>query len=213
MTVDILQCTKEPMMVVSMAAGCCYGKDNYSEGRVQTCYRKGHMSVFEHVSATFKVSDVSRACTHQLVRHRVASYSQKSQRYSKFDDSYLSKDDWYVIPPDISNGNTQGFSEWEYKNQMRKAMTCYLAAIRNGAKPEDARFVLPEATKTDIVCTMNLREIYHFLDTRCSKKAQWEIREVAEDLLDSLKTIKIASYADAIQWRTLVGMWEEKMER
>lgn len=179
-TVEILSCTEDPVRVVSLAAGCCYGKSDVSEKRVKTCMTSGHLSVFEHVSATFKLSDISRACSHQLVRHRLASYSQQSQRYCKIDTS---TDDWYVIPPDIDSS-----SESTYRDYMWATACRYNDLLKNrGYSPEDARFVLPEATKTEIVVTMNFREFMHFLDLRLSKKAQWEIRRLAEVMLEELR--------------------------
>ena len=185
MTVKILACTPNPVDVVSLAAGCCYGKDDVSEKRVVNCISSGHMSVLEHVSVTFEVSDISRACSHQLVRHRVASYSQKSQRYTKLTVSNLGKTDWYVTPPDVLD-HTSTMEKWDYDLCMKAFLTNYLGALEGGMKPEDARFMLPEATKTDIVCTMNFREICHFVGTRYTRNAQWEIKQVAKDLVKAL---------------------------
>lgn len=172
MNVTILSSTYEPVDLISMAAGTCYGKTDISAKRVKACIDSGHLSVLEHASVTFLIEGISRACSHQLVRHRLASYSQQSQRYCKIDvDSH----DWYVVPPDISDsGNLEAY---------RRYMECYAKAYKDflnaGNKPEDARYLLPEACKTEIVMTMNAREIFHFLDLRQSKRSQWEIRELA----------------------------------
>lgn len=207
MSVRILRATERPLELISFCAGQCYGKSNYSEKRVKACYDRGHMSVFEHVTVTFQAWNISRACTHQLVRHRMASYSQLSQRYTKLTRKDLKDRNWYVMPPDISS-NKQG--SLDFHNAMYEALKRYLYILEGGLKPEDARFALPEATKTEICVTMNLREIYHFLNVRYSSKAQWEIRKLAEDLHD-----KLCNYPgmDNDQWRFLMNLWETKRER
>lgn len=196
MTVNIFTCTDRPIDVISLAAGCCYGKEDVSEKRVVNCISSGHESVLEHAGATFMVTDISRACSHQLVRHRVASYSQKSQRYTKLSTRNLSGRDWYVVPPDILDG-TATMEAWDYHANMHAMLINYLGAIEGGLKPEDARYLLPEAVKTDIVCTMNLREVKHFVDLRGTKNAQWEIRQVAFDLVKAL-------YEHDSQWKELI---------
>ena len=202
MKVDILQCTSEPVSVISLAAGCCYGKDDVSMKRIENCFKGRHMSVFEHAHVTFRVSDISRACTHQLVRHRLASYSQRSQRYTKLTKKDLKDRNWYVTPPDILNGDSK-MEKWDYDACMSGFLVDYLGALEKGVKPEDARFLLPEAVKTEIVCSMNLREVYHFLDVRYSKNAQWEIRELASTLLETLKD-------RGNQWYNLMMLWERR---
>ena len=173
MNVNVMQLTAKPLEVISLAAGCCYGKDDVSQKRVRSCYISGHMSVFEHASVTFKISGISRSCSHQLVRHRLASYSQQSQRYCRIDTD---GDDWYVTPPDILEDPEK--REW-YDVMMRSYAKNYQVALQSGVKPEDARYLLPEACKTEICVTMNARELFHFLDVRNSERAQWEIRKMA----------------------------------
>lgn len=193
MKVKVIQATPEPLEVISRAAGTCYGKDNTSENRVEHCFKAGHMSVFEHASITFKVEGISRACSHQLVRHRVASFSQQSQRYCKIDVESVG---WYVVPPAIDKLPLQ--DRVNYHLSMRSSGMEYLNLLKNGVKPEDARYLLPEATKTEIVVTMNLREFYHFLDLRMDKAAQWEIRELAAKMLYAIEHYNS-------EWRKL--MW------
>ncbi len=138
----------------------------------------GHESVFEHAVASFLISGVSRSLTHQLVRHRIASYTQKSQRYvdeSNFD---------YVIP-DIIKKNENAFSL--YRDFMEICKKIYKDLINLGIPKEDARFVLPNATKTEIVLTANFRELRHMIKLRGSKEAQWEIRRVFIEILKILK--------------------------
>lgn len=169
------------MEVVSEAAATCYGKSGYSSRRVKTCYDGGHMSVFEHASATFKVEGISRACSHQLVRHRLASYSQLSQRYTKVDTS---TQDWYVVPPQFKHDHPN-----EFRDHMEQCAVEYYGALIAGIRPEDARYLLPEATKTTITVTMNLRELYHFLDLRQVNAAQWEIHELADKVEAAVRDV------------------------
>lgn len=178
MKITVIQATPKPLEVISRAAGTCYGKDDTKEKRVENCFKANHMSVFEHASITFKVEGISRACSHQLVRHRIASFSQQSQRYCKID---VNNDDWYVTPPSIEDLSMRDAVAFHIA--MQDAGREYLTLIERGVKPEDARYLLPEATKTEIVVTMNLRELYHFLDLRLDKAAQWEIRKLAHNML------------------------------
>lgn len=187
MNIEIIAATPAPMDVISRAAGTCYDKDDTSRKRVETCYKRGHMSVFEHACATFRVDGISRACSHQLVRHRLASYSQLSQRYCEIDTS----GDWYVIPPTMD--------DLKFHEMMLSCATRYEISLNDGVRPEDARYLLPEATKTAITMTMNCRELYHFLDIRQDKAAQWEIRELAQGIENALRR-------HHAQWRDLMDL-------
>jgi len=139
--------------------------------------REGHESLIEHASATFEISGISRACSHQLVRHRLASYSQESQRYVSMDDP-----EW-VIPPTVA-ADPEARAIWDrFAEQVREA---YHALRERGIRKEDARFVLPNATATRIVVTMNFRELLHVFRLRISPHAQWEIRQVAVRMLEAI---------------------------
>lgn len=141
---------------------------------------KGHGSVLEHCVFTFSIEGISRACSHQLVRHRIASYSQQSQRYvngSKFS---------YVIPPEIEKN--ENFKK-AFDSYMKNTMNFYNGLVALGIKKEDARYLLPNATTTNIVVTMNARELLHFIELRSSPRAQWEIRELAQEMLRQLKEV------------------------
>lgn len=180
MKVEIISSTPNPVEAISIAAGTSYGKRDVSAKRMYTCFKKGHTSVLEHASVTFRVSGISRACSHQLVRHRLASYVQKSQRYTLIDvDS-----DWYVMPPSFDNdtGNDSRICENDFRVFMRECAANYDWAVCDGIKPEDARYLLPEACKTEIVVTMNVRELFAFLDLRQDSHAQWEIRAMANEV-------------------------------
>jgi len=142
----------------------------------------GHTSVVEHVPFSFAISGVSRALSHQLVRHRIASYSQQSQRYVKADDFD------YVMPPHVE---AIPEAKAKYKLFMSKAQHYYSelqhVLAKNGHKEsanEDARFVLPNACATKLVVTMNARSLLHFFEERLCKRAQWEIRAMAKAMYD-----------------------------
>ena len=194
MEVKLTAATPNPVTTCSLAAGCCYNNDKPSEKRLAACMNSGHLSVFEHASATWEVEGISRACSHQLVRHRLASYSQQSQRYCKID---VENDDWYVIPPGLDDDQ-----RFEFRKQMGFAATTYLDLLDSGVKPEDARYVLPNACKTDIFITMNFRELMHFLDLRLDKRAQTEIRDLA-------RTMGRALSAYSTEWGMLLTMYEK----
>ena len=194
MEVTVLADTANPMDVIGIAAGMCYGKPEPSPKRVRRCAEQGHMSVFEHASATLRIEGISRACLAQLTRHRIASYSVMSQRYCKVDAGSL----WYVTPPSIVGTDTEA----RFRAQAYDAMWSYQAAIDEGMKPEDARFLLPEATKTSLVMTINARSLQNFLTLRLDSHAQWEIRELAE-------RIEWRLYWHSEQWRDLMRLLKE----
>lgn len=189
MRIKILAATQDPVDLIGYCAGFCYGKSDTSFKRVQTCFNGGHMSVFEHASFTAEISGISRVCSHQLVRHRLASYTQESQRYTKVDGN-----DWFVMPPAF-----EPYKDW-YKGCMNQSVAEYEGALARGVKKEDARFLLPQACTTRIAMTMNVRELFHFLDLRTAKHAQWEIRELAELLATELRNIND-------QWNSLLCLW------
>jgi len=178
-----------PEELLDYAGRVCYrsqGRGNpaaFLSARV----REGHESLIEHVSATFEISGVSRACTHQLVRHRIASYSQESQRYVAMDDP-----EW-ALPPAIS-GDPEALAIWEqFAGQVREA---YRALRARGVRKEDARFVLPNAAATRIVATFNFRELRHIFRLRISKHAQWEICELAARMLEAVYPHAPAVFSD-----------------
>ena len=188
MKVVLLNYTKDPDQICAAAAQSCYSEKPASElfeetsgERAKKMIKKvadmGHLSVVEHAYFTFSIEGVSRALTHQLVRHRIASYSQQSQRYVNMDKAM------YVVPPSIA-------SDPEAKAAYTKAMDEAWAVYRKLAKKvekEDARYVLPNACHTNITVTMNARELWHFFSLRCCKRAQWEIRAVAWRMLQEAK--------------------------
>jgi thymidylate synthase (FAD) len=147
---------------------------------IQRALKLGHESVLEHGLFTFDVQNISRASTHQLVRHRIASFSQQSQRHVKIN----AETDWYVIPPTLDAESQRRFEE-----RMKIAASWYTEDSKMGRKIEDARFYLPNATKTNIVVSMNPRELLHIFVLRCGREAQWEIRAVSWAMLACSKLI------------------------
>ena len=161
----------------------------------------GHESVIEHASFTFTIEGISRACSHQLVRHRMASYSQQSQRYVKMDGFE------YVVPESFTtavtddywnteSGDNSTLASEEFESLMDVIEELYERMIRAGIPEEDARYILPNACCTNLVMTMNARELRHFLKLRLCKRAQWEIRELAERMLDCVKQVSGVLFAD-----------------
>lgn len=188
MQVKLLNWTPEPENTVAAAARLCYSDASISElldkmqgaeatKLIAKLVEMGHLSPLEHVSFTFGIQDVSRALTHQLVRHRIASYSQKSQRYVK-EDKFQ-----FVIPPSIAS-NPQARQQYlEVMEQIRQAYA-QLSAV---AAKEDAHYILPNACHTSIIVTMNCRSLLNFFEHRCCNRAQWEIRQLAWQMLALVK--------------------------
>lgn len=183
--VKLLRYTPDPENLSALGAKLCYTNADIEaleeklsgeeiEGFIQKIVKIGHHSVLEHVSFTFGIEGVSRALTHQLVRHRVASYSQKSQRYVNHKDGFE-----YVLPESIVLSNMGD----KYDEIMKKISALYDELISFGVPAEDARYILPNACETKIIVTMNARELLHFFKIRCCNRAQWEIRRMAEEML------------------------------
>lgn len=139
----------------------------------------GHFSIAEHVSITFSVDGISRACSHQLVRHRLCTYSQKSQRYCSYEGKMFE----YITPKTIKESKYKA----EYDQLMENIQNIYDKLVEVGIKPEDARYILPNAACTNIVVTTNLRNIIHVMGLRCCSRAQWEVRQMFKQLAEKLK--------------------------
>lgn len=178
-----------PEKLGDIGAAICIDKhyDSIQQGimsnqNVHAAIKSGHLSVIEHVSMSFLIEDVSRACTHQLVRHRIASYSQLSQRYAKVDTDEV----WYVTPESIKN------SEYylpEYLDMMEKIAELYNEMCEDGIPNEDARMILPNACFTSILMTMNARAFIEASTKRVCNKAQWEIQELFKQMRQLIKNI------------------------
>lgn len=179
--------TDTPLSFIGSVAGISTGKSDPSLKRAKSCFDLGHMSVFEHVSVTWRIEGISRACSHQLVRHRLASYCQQSQRYTEVGAATAEDGvNWYVTPPEIEASDR---TLVEYEVAMGMCANHYNSLLKKGIKPEDARYVLPESTKTSINVTMNLREFANFYELRADKHAQWEIRELAEEMRGEMQLL------------------------
>lgn len=168
-----------PEELVEYAGRVCYRSQSQGDPArfISARLRDGHESIIEHASATFEISGISRACSHQLVRHRIASYSQESQRYVDMSDPEL------VIPEAIAQ-NPQALELWN--GLIEHVKTTYAELRTLGIRKEDARFVLPNATATRIIVTMNFREFLHYVRLRITPEAQWEIRQMSIRMLELL---------------------------
>ena len=178
--VKLIAATPEADRVVAAAAKICYSPSGAAEildgldpaktaSFLKMLREAGHLSPFEHASFTFAVEGVSRVATHQLVRHRMASYSQQSQRYVGMTGNEC------VVPPSVE-ADARALAV--FKEQIGSAQRAYDELVSLGIPKEDARFILPHGAETRIVVTMNARELHHFFALRLCRRAQWEIREM-----------------------------------
>lgn len=195
MRVKLLAYTQNAEAICAAAGKSCYSERSSMElvdapnpGKVLgKIVGMGHHSVIEHAVFTFSIEGVSRSLTHQLVRHRVASFSQQSQRYVSMDKPT------YVIPKTVE-------ADPELKKEFERTMSEIWASYNRLVEkipPEDARYVLPNACTTNITITMNARELIHFFSLRCCNRAQWEIREMADRMLEICREQSPVIFRDA----------------
>ena len=169
MNVTLVNAPLDPIENIAKIASICYDSDPKDPMKlVKHLYRNGHHSVFEHIYFTFKIEGISRACSHQLVRHRMCSFTQRSQRYCSENGFY------YVMPPSMEG------SAFTYDISDIADMYEYYS---DNYKNEDARYVLPNACCTDLYMSCNLRELIHICNERLCSKAQWEIRELVQKMV------------------------------
>lgn len=198
MRVKIIAYTPEPEKVCALAMRLCHYQGSIEEleekltpSEISRLLNKAkvlqHFSIFEHASFTFYIEGISRVTTHQLVRHRIASYSQQSQRYVNLKGEY--------IIPDTVKKDDQRINI--YKEVLEKAFSAYQELVRLGVPKEDARYLLPQAVESKIIVTMNARELLHFFTLRTCNSAQWEIRELAWKMLDLVKELAPIIFSDA----------------
>lgn len=189
MNVELLYHTPDPERAVATAARLCYAPVGASElmetleedkikSVLRTVLNSGHLSTLEHASYTFAIEGISRACSHQLVRHRLASFNQQSQRYVSFKE-----EPEFIVPPSVEEAGAAD----EYNDAVKAAFNAYAHLMELGVPAEDARFLLPNACETKIAVTMNIRELLHFFSLRCCNRAQWEIREMACRMLELVR--------------------------
>ena len=215
MKVKLLAHTPEPEKVIAMAAKLCYspvGVDEIEKNLTDESIEKflnmlinmGHESPLEHVTFTFGIEGISRSCSHQIVRHRIASFSQQSQRYVKLDQFE------YIIPPEIEKieeakkifiesmkKDQEDYDklvdilfEKHYKKLLEQGKSEKVAKSQaEKTAIEDARYVFPNACETKMVLTMNTRSLYNFFNHRCCERAQWEIREIAIEMLRQVRKV------------------------
>lgn len=200
MNVELLQYPENPERAVATAARLCYAPVGAAElmetmppervkSVLSTIMKSGHFSTLEHVSYTFAVDGVSRALTHQLVRHRLASFNQQSQRYVKFSDGVE------TVKPHTVEENEEASRVFD--EAIEAVIEGYQKLLNMGIPAEDARYLLPNAAETKIVITMNIRELLHFFSLRCCNRAQWEIREMAHKMLELVRPTAPYIFMDA----------------
>ena len=173
MNVTLIQATPNPVETIAQIASICYDTDPKNPmALVKHLYSNGHHSVFEHIYFTFKIEGISRACSHQLVRHRHCSFTQRSQRYCS-EDGFE-----YVIPPTMD----AYLLAWD----MEHIEAWYKDYQRRGVPNEDARYILPNACATSLYLSCNLRELIHMANERLCTRAQWEIRDLVREMCQSV---------------------------
>lgn len=176
--VSLISMTTEPEEAIAKAASNCYDSEP-SQKVVNGCYKSGHLSVFEFAQFHFRIEGISRACSHQLVRHRTASFAQRSQRY--VNESQFA----YVTPNSIKKSEFYD----DYVSLMGEIQELYKLATDKGIPAEDARFMLPNACETTLDMSMDFRNLMHFCNERLCSRAQWEIRTVAELMVKCVRDV------------------------
>ena len=191
MLITLFDRYKESDLINKMwiAARTCYSADNIRDLKIEAdnidiedkldlikkVFNSGHLSIAEHISFTYGISGISRSCSHQLVRHRLCTFSQQSQRYT---DLSKSKIDW-IIPDSIQKDE---YALAYYEEALKAIEKAYLYCVDIGIKAEDARFILPNSCPTNITVTTNLRNLMHIMGLRLCSRAQWEIRQVFQEM-------------------------------
>ena len=196
MIVRLLAHTPDADRICAAAAHSCYSEDSAADlletvdpaKMLRHVIGMGHHSVIEHAVFTFSVEGVSRALTHQLVRHRIASFSHQSQRYVRLSEPT------YVVPETVKRDPE---AMKVYEETMDGIWDSYSKLIGMGIPAGDARYVLPNGCTTNITITMNARELLHFFSMRCCNRAQWEIREMADEMLRLCKEVSPVIFSDA----------------
>lgn len=187
--VKLIAATPNADKIVAAAAKICYspsGAQKILEGLDDTktasflkmLREAGHLSPFEHACFTFAIEGLSRVATHQLVRHRMASYSQQSQRYVEMTGCGC------IVPKSVQE---RPEALEVFNGQAEAAQDAYRRLVDMGIPKEDARFILPHGAETRLVVTMNARELHHFFALRLCRRAQWEIRETAKEMLKAVR--------------------------
>jgi thymidylate synthase (FAD) len=198
-TVELMAITPNAEQIIEQACRTCYlsfhrfSPPESTRELIEKILRKKHYSVLEHAAATFRIQGGSRLFTHELVRNRFISPSQESQRYVSYADKPDRKkttDFQFVIPESVRSallpGNAEGADKL-YEKAILDIYALYEKLLDAGVPPEDARYLLPNATVSQIVITANFRELRHFFCVRTHVRAHWEIREIALKMLKIMK--------------------------
>ena len=186
MKVELMAITPQAEDVIEKACRTCYlsfhryNPPSSTEELIKKVIRKGHHSVLEHALATFRVQGGSRVFTHEMVRHRLMSPSQESQRYVEYGKT---KEFEFVVPPTVQKTS---FVD-RFKRTALDLKELYEEMVKSGIPKEDARYILPNATVSEIVLSANFRELRHIFDVRCAPRAHWEIRLICLEMLKIMK--------------------------
>lgn len=184
--VELMSITPNAEDIIERACRTCYLSFNRynppssTEELIKKVIKKGHHSVLEHALATFRIKGGSRVFTHELVRHRLMSPSQESQRYVEYGKT---KEFEYVVPPSIKNTKFED----RFKKLAEETFSLYQEMVKADIPKEDARYILPNATTSEIVISANFRELRHIFEVRCVERAHWEIREICLEMLRIMK--------------------------
>ena len=205
MEVKLLAATTKPLETMYIAARTCYSEDGPIQLEnnlpnddikwelIEKVLKSGHQSIAEHISFTFAIEDISRACSHQLVRHRHCTFSQKSQRYVKIEEdlsllaqTHINKESYNKIVNVLDKyfiWNKENLDDYFY---LSECLYLYLKKMQEGMPAEEVRNILPNCTKTNLVMTCNLRELIHICNLRLCNRAQLEIRQLAKLLSETV---------------------------
>ncbi len=186
MKVELMAITPQAEDVIEKACRTCYlsfhryNPPSSTEELIKKVIQKGHHSVLEHALATFRIKGGSRVFTHEMVRHRLMSPSQESQRYVEYGKT---KEFEFVLPPTVEKTNLKD----RFKKTALELKDLYEEMVKTGVPKEDARYILPNATVSEIVVSANFRELRHIFQVRCAARAHWEIREICLEMLKIMK--------------------------
>jgi thymidylate synthase (FAD) len=186
MKIELMSITPDAEDVIEKACRTCYlsfhryDPPKSTQELIKKVIRKGHHSVLEHATATFRIKGGSRVFTHEMVRHRLMSPSQESQRYVEYGKT---KEYEFVIPPSVEQTRFKD----NFKEKALEMEKLYSDMVKEGIPKEDARYILPNATVSEIVVSANYRELRHIFEVRCHPRAHWEIREICLEMLRIMK--------------------------
>jgi thymidylate synthase (FAD) len=201
MKVRLINYTKDPEKIVAQSARLCYSASGLDELKekltdksrtnlIKKIMKLGHYSVLEHATFTFAIEGISRVTSHQLVRHRLASFSQQSQRYVKINKEGFP----YIVPKSIAKDKELAKI---FIDAIKELDGIYQLFLDHNIEAEDARYILPQAVTTKMILSANARELLLIFKLRCCNRAQWEIREVAMNMLREVKKIAPTIFGNA----------------